>query len=214
MPEPCAPALLPDAHGKRLTRDHYREEFRERDSAIHGVSSWKLERRQHFEEIGNASRNAFLDGDPATSLRLLEERRDAIRAAVADDESRDSYFHRVRIVQEPFTPYLRWQLHSLRLRAECGERIRVVPVGEVAEHEAEHRLPEVVVLGGSVLYQVLYTDRGRPDGAVRYDDAAIVESWESFIGKLYENGEDLAEYFRRKSAALTTNAQGADDHRK
>ena len=51
----------------------------------------------------------------------------------------------MRVVEEPFTTYLRWQLHSLRVQAECGERIRVVPADAVALFERRERLPEVVV---------------------------------------------------------------------
>ncbi|MEU5844664.1 DUF6879 family protein [Saccharopolyspora shandongensis] len=201
MPELRVPSL-PDMRGHRLARADYRKEFRTRDAAIHYKSSWKLERRQHFEEVGNASRDALRDGDLPKALRLLEGRRESLRRAVADNEARDAPFHRVRIVEEPLTPYMRWQLHSLRIRAECGDRIRVVPANEVTGYETRTRLPEVVILGGSVLYQVLYTDGGTPNGAVRYEDPAVVESWEYFIRSLYELGEDVTEFFQRKTADL------------
>lgn len=211
MPELRVPPL-PDAWGEGLARDDYRKEFRALDAAIHGKSSWKLERLQHFEEIGNASRDAFRDGDVPKALCLLEARRDALRKSVADDDSRDAPFHRVRIVEDPLTPYLRWQLHSLRIRAECGERIRVVPADAVAVYERRAHLPELVVLGGSVLYQVLYSDNGRPNGAVRYDDPVVVESWEYFISRLYDSGEDVRDFFARRKVDITMNSSGAGNY--
>lgn len=201
MPKLSVPAL---PGGERMARANYREEFRSLNAAIRGESSWKLERRQHFEEINNASRDAFFrDGEVARSLRLLEERREALREALADDESRDARFHRVRIVEEPFTPYMRWQLHSLRVRAECGDRIRMVSADAVAAYETRARLPELVALGGSVLYQVMYTDSGRPDGAIRYCDPEVIGSWEYFISQLYASGEDVREFIQRKPVDLT-----------
>lgn len=143
MSDPRVP-ILPERKGERLARDDYRKEFRARDAAVHGKNSWKLERLQHFEEIGNASRDAFRDGD-------------------------------------------------------------------IHEHQAH--LPELVVLGGSVLYQVLYTDNGRPNGAVRYDDPVVVESWEYFISRLYESGEDVRAFFQRQSVDLSVSLSGVDDYR-
>jgi hypothetical protein len=90
------------------------------------------------------------------ALRLLEEKRDVLLASYRGDEIRGSFFHRVRVVEEPLTPYLQWELHSLRLRAECGERVRVVSADMVAASELTGLVPEVVILGGSALYQVVY----------------------------------------------------------
>jgi len=211
MAEPwCIPAL-PAVRGERLSRRDYGAEFRAREERIRGGSSWKLERGQHFEE-DDPSLEAFRGGDLATALRLLDEERDALREQIAQDAARDYAFHRVRVVEEPFTTYLRWQLHSLRVQAECGERIRVVPADAVALFERRERLPEVVVLGGTVLYEVRYTERGRPDGAVRYEDPEVVGSWDSFVRRLSESGEDVGDFVRRRAADLPAWRLGADHY--
>ncbi|MEV4526999.1 DUF6879 family protein [Streptosporangium sp. NPDC049304] len=164
--------------------------------------SWKFERRQHFEEQGSPSRDAFRRGDWDEALRLLDERRDDLLALTREDERRGSFFHRVRVVETPLTPYMRWELHSLRIRAECGERIRVIGVERVQALEKTDPLPEVVILGGQTLYYVLYTATGVPDGAVRYTDPGFIASWQKYIENLYEAGEDVISYFDRELAHL------------
>ncbi|MGW4379099.1 DUF6879 family protein [Kitasatospora sp. NPDC004531] len=195
MPERRAPAL---AGGRRLGREEYRRDFRERDARIRGRDSWKLERRQYFEEQNSPSRDALRRGDWAGALRLLEERRGALEAIGREDEERGSFFHRVRVVERPLNAYLRWELYSLRMRAECGERIRIVHAEDLAEDSGP--LPEVVVLGGRTLYRVLYTEAGAPDGAIRWTDPELVAVWEGFIRSLYRRGEDVASWFAREMA--------------
>ncbi|MEV7425035.1 DUF6879 family protein [Streptomyces sp. NPDC091212] len=204
-----APALLA-GQGERLVREVYKREFRERDAAIHDRASWKLERRQHFEEQGSPSRDALSRGDWAESLRLMEERRENIRAAAREDERRNSVFHRVRVVEQPLTPYLQWELNSLRQQAECGMRVRVVGAGVVTPSEGDGPLPELVVLGGDVLYEVLYTESGVPDGAIRHTDPEVIGGWESYIKELYRVGEDVMSYFDREVAHLPPPKTKAD----
>ncbi|GHE45671.1 DUF6879 family protein [Streptomyces capitiformicae] len=195
------PVLVPE-HGERLTRDAYKRDFGERDAAIRDADSWKLERLQHFEEEGSPSRDALRRGEWATALRLLEDRRDALLATAREDTRKGHRFHRVRVVEKPLSPYLQWELHSHRQRAEYGERIRVVGAEQVASVERAGRLPEIVVLGGDTLFQVLYSKAGATLGSVRYTDDDLVGSWENYIRRLYEAGEDVRSYFEREVAHL------------
>jgi hypothetical protein len=193
---------LPAELGERLTRETYKRDFRTLDAGIGDGASWKLERGQHFEETNNPSRDALRRGDWQEALRLIEEQRDATRAAVAEDERRGYVFHRLRIIEEPLTPYVQWELHSLRLRAEYGKQVRVLPADAIASAEAREPLPELTLLGGHTLFRVLYTDAGVPNGAVRYTDPDVVSGWLSFISEGYAAAEDLASYFHRVVAPL------------
>lgn len=196
------PPVLAPEHGERLGRDAYKRDFRERDAVLRDTDSWKLERLQHFEEQGSPSRDALRRGEWGTALRLLEARRDALLSTAQEDRRKGHLFHRVRVVEKPLSPYMQWELHSHRQRAEFGERIRVVGAGQVASAEREHRLPEIVVLGRSTLFQVLYSESGATLGAVRYTDHDLVRSWENYIRKLYEAGQDVRSYFEREVAHL------------
>lgn len=75
---------------------------------------------------------------------------------------------RIRIVERPVSPYLQWQMHVLRMRAEEGEVVRLVDAKQVRDHERRRPLPELVIIGGSVLYQILYTSEGMLAGALRH----------------------------------------------
>lgn len=196
-----APVLVPE-QGERLTRDAYHQDFGPRDAVIHDRDSWKLERRQHFEEQNNPSWDAVCRGEWEEALRLFEDRRDSLIASAHEDNRKGHRFHRVRVVEKPLTPYMQWELHSQRQRAECGERIRVVTAQQVAASESTGLVPEVVVLGSCILYRVVYTESGVPDGAIRYDDRALVERWDRYLRALYAVGEDVITYFEREVAHL------------
>ncbi|GAA2686681.1 DUF6879 family protein [Streptomyces lunalinharesii] len=193
---------LPVERGERLDSEKYRRDFRARDAAIRDGESWKLERLQHFEEVGSPSREALRRGEWVPALRALEDGRDALRGIQADEEARGSVFHRVRVVEEPLTPYVQWELHSLRISAAYGERVRVLPAGAVAAAETGGPLPELTIQDGKVLFQVLYTDAGVPDGAIRFTEPDIVAPWTAYVRSAYAAAEDLASYFDRVVAPL------------
>ncbi|MBL1068240.1 DUF6879 family protein [Streptomyces sp. 7-21] len=194
------PPPLPEAEGERLPRLAYKADFRDHYRRAHG-SSWKLERLQHFEETDNPSRDALRRGDWEEALRLIEARRERLRQRQAARE-RGHVFHRVRVVETPLTPYVQWELHSLRLQAEFGTKVRVVPAESLHGEETGGPLPELVLLGGETLYRVLYTAGGMPEGALRYTSAETVARWEAFLRGLYEAGEDVQAYFEREVAPL------------
>src|SRR2546421_2872406 len=129
--------LLGASPGERLGLAAYREDFRSRDFAVDGCDSWKLERRQHFREPGDPSWNAFVKGEWEEALRLIEAQRPALL-----DLSRLAARHRcrllrVRVVEQPLTPYLQWELHLLRVRAECGEQVRVIGPEHISAYERD-----------------------------------------------------------------------------
>ncbi|UWE12231.1 DUF6879 family protein [Actinacidiphila bryophytorum] len=191
-----APAL-PEGTGRRLGADDYRRDFRERRGAIRDGNSWKLERRQHFEEAGSPSRDALRRGNWPEALRLFEAERPAVRAAAVEEDRRGSAFHRLRVVEEPLTPYMQWELHWLALRAECGHRVRVLPATSVEKSEARGLLPELTLLDGRTLYRVLYDAPGATLGAIRYTDPATVAPWTAYLRHAYESAEDVLSYFTR-----------------
>ena len=193
---------LDAARGERLTRTAYRSDFAQRDRDVVGRSSWKFERLQHFLELDNPSWEAFRQGAWDKSLALLEGRRERLLRSVQEDQERGNPFYRVRVVQEPVTPYLQWELHSLRVQAQCGRPVRVVQAEAVSPLETAVILPEVVVLGGQTLYEVLYTAEGTLDGGVRFTDTRLAQRWEGFIQELYQEGEDVIDYVDRYVAHL------------
>jgi hypothetical protein len=192
---------LDPAHGDLLDRAAYLRDFWGR-RGVYRRDSWKFERRQHVEEPDDISREALRRGQWAESLRLLEDGRPELLRTSARDLRLGVTFRRVRIVEAPLTPYIQWELHALRVQAECGKKIRVVGAETLRVAEDGTPLPDVVVLGARTLYEVRHTPDGTPCGAVRYSDACLVERWTRFIQHLYSTGEDVIPYVDREIAPL------------
>ncbi|MFI1827152.1 DUF6879 family protein [Streptomyces sp. NPDC020412] len=187
--------------GEVLSRPDYLEDF----SRIHGGDIGllaKIERGQTFKEQGSPSWDAFASGDWAGALRLIESERDSISAYFQDAARRGMAFRRVRIVEFPVTPYLQWEMHFLRLRSELGEEIRVTDAREIADLEREEPLPEVVVLGNSVMYAVIYDEELKGAGARRFVEPEQIATTLAEFESLYRKGEDFSDFFEREIAPL------------
>lgn len=119
-----------------------------------------------------------------------------------DTAERGTNLYRLRVVAEPIIPYLQWELYPLKLRAECGELIRILPATAVRELEDHGELPEVVTLGPSTAYHILYNADGVLAGGVKVTDPQAVGRVTGLIRRLYGKGEDLAAFFEREVAPL------------
>ncbi|MBP8536871.1 DUF6879 family protein [Streptomyces sp. MK37H] len=188
--------------GTRLSTDAYQRDFRLNDEKIIGRNGWKLERKQHFEEPGSPSWEAFQRGNWSEALQLAQKKRELWAKVAQEDARRKSIFHRVRVVEEPLTPYMQWELHALRVQGDSGMPVRVLNAEAIKSYEGSEPLPEIVTLGGKVLYQVLYTEAGILDGAIRFTDLDLVRNWEILINEFYENSEDVVSYVDRYVAHL------------
>lgn len=186
--------------GETLSLDTYQKDFSARFWAARHSPIWKIERQQEFRQPESASWRAFDEGRLQESWRLLEDNRDNIRRQFARLAEAGSVVRRVRVVEEPFSPYLYWELHSLRLRAQCGEEIHVIGPEPIAPMERAGTIPEVVTIGDSVTYRILYDADGVLEGAVRYTDPAINLGCRADIATFHRGGERLEDFFIREVA--------------
>ncbi|WP_187283319.1 DUF6879 family protein [Streptomyces sp. t39] len=162
----------------------------------------KLERGQHFQEGGFPSWEAFAAGDWERALALADERREEY-AQELRKASRSGVAHRrLRVVEFPVTPYVQWELHVLRVRVEAGDDIRVLDARAIADIERTRPVPEVVVLGDVVMYEVVYDAEGNADGARRYGDRSLIRETNAGFDALYERGEEFRAFFDREIADL------------
>ncbi|MER7672872.1 DUF6879 family protein [Kitasatospora sp. NPDC096128] len=189
--------LLGGVPGDRLPRAEYQADFRQRDFAVDGYDSWKLERRQDFHQPEDASWRAYLEGDRSKARELIEARRDDLLqlSRLADDHA--CRLLRVRVVEFPLIPYMAWELPLLQVRAECGELIRVVGPELIASYEFDGPLPELVTLGPDTVYDISYDEAGILSGATRYIDHAARDRVAEFISRLYDQGEDIETFMAR-----------------
>lgn len=187
--------------GEILTRADYLADFgRVHQGDITLLA--KIERGQTFKEQGSPSWDAFASGDWAGALRLIENERDAMAAYFRDAAQRGLVFRRVRVVEFPVSPYLQWEMNVFRLRSELGEEIRVLDARKISDLEREESLPEVVVLGRSVMYAVIYDDELKGAGARRFTDPGQISRTTREFEALYAMGEGFAEFFEREIAPL------------
>ncbi|GAA2097133.1 DUF6879 family protein [Actinomadura alba] len=187
--------------GDVLDRAAYHEDFAKHSVGLSGVL-WKLERAQTFREPGDSSWEAFIAGDWQRALAILDGEREAIRADAERNAQSGLEIRRLRIVESPISPYLQWEVHSLRMLAEEGFDLRTLDVSQVSDLECDEQLPEVVVIGDRVLYEVRYDAQWKPIGARRIDDVGVIGQTCEEISWLYGTGEPLLQYFDREIAPL------------
>ncbi|MEU6211770.1 DUF6879 family protein [Streptomyces sp. NPDC047023] len=189
--------------GRRLGLDDYIEDFGRYFWRSGSEGFWKLERQQTFREPGVESWEAFRTGRWDDSLALIEGQRAHYEEYFRKISECGFVLHRVRCVEEPISPYLQWELHLLHLKSQCGEDTRVLVNDEFLRHEAQGRLPEVVILGSSVMYEVLYDDAGELAGGIRFDAPQGIIRCRRAIQEMHRSGEPLDAFFRHHVASLS-----------
>ncbi|MFC9604713.1 DUF6879 family protein [Streptomyces niveus] len=198
-------SLLMEASGERLELDAYLEDFDKRfwnAGSSDEAGFWKLERRQSFREPGVESWEASFRGEWGTALVLIAEQRDHYERYFRKIADHGFGLHRVRVVEEPVTPYLQWELHLLRLKEQCGEDTRIVQVDDISSLESGTRFPEIAIIGSSALYEIIYDDDGTLAGGIRYTDEELISDCRKIIRDIHRNGERLETYFKRHVASL------------
>jgi hypothetical protein len=188
--------------GQELKLDDYFEDFDTRFWQVD--SSWKLERRQVFQEPDVPSWAAMAEGDRERSRALADEMRAGIAEHQRRLDVRGIVQRRIRVVELPLSDYLWWELYVLRIRADLGERIRVLPASAVASWETSVPLPEVLPLGEQITYQVRYDQQGIVTGAKLLADPEVTAACRSEMAALWEKGEDLADFLTRTGVLAET----------
>ncbi|WP_412518592.1 hypothetical protein K8Z49_11115 [Actinomadura madurae] len=196
--------MLDEIHrlsGDELDHAAYHSDFARQVEGLRGVI-WKLERSQTFREVDDPSWEAFRAGDWKRSLDLLEQDREAVRTEARHNNRQGLQVKRVRVVEYPLAPYVQWELYALRMLAEEGFELSVLPAAELASLETRRQLPEVVVLGRRVLYEVRYLPDWTPAGAKRVNGEYVISTATAEISRLFQKGESLLDFFEREVAPL------------
>ncbi|WP_327255673.1 DUF6879 family protein [Streptomyces sp. NBC_01244] len=189
---------LLDAPGERLLGDAYLADFEQHFWRIGKPGFWKLERLQQFQEPTDDSWVAFSKGDWPGALALLESRREALTQHYARLRSHGFETWRIRVVEEPLTDYMRWELRLLLMRDELGGHTRVIDAARVRPYEQAAVLPELITLGDDVVYHLLYDENGLQEGGVRYIGRDLVLRCRQFVQGLYDEGESISDYLARE----------------
>ena len=162
----------------------------------------KLERLQYFREPGYPSWDAFVAGRWDEALQIMQRDRSTVEKEFVEDSRVGLTSYRVRVVELPVTPYLQWELHELKARAECGEGIRVVGPEAVARYETNTVVPELIFMDALAMYEICYDNTGTQTGGRKFTDPELIEQCLSEVHALYAHGEDLLIFFEREIAPL------------
>jgi hypothetical protein len=112
--------------GLRLTLDEFQSRFSDAWSKVDS-RFLKLECWQSYQETeGSGSQEAYARGDFATARDLLQQEAEADQPLYEDIRDRGIDYARIRLVQEPVTSYLKYELIAYEIRAGMGENIEVV----------------------------------------------------------------------------------------
>ncbi|KAB8192992.1 hypothetical protein FH608_021865 [Nonomuraea phyllanthi] len=149
----------PDLVATRLLPGDFRRKFREASRGVTG-RVYKLERRQTFQEPGNPSWEAFAAGDMKRALELIEEDRAAQRDFRRIFDDRAAAFYRLRVIEDPLSRYLRWELAHFRLNAEEGEKIYIVNQAMIADLDLRYDLADYTIFDRSLAFFLNYSDDG------------------------------------------------------
>ncbi|GAA1636839.1 DUF6879 family protein [Actinoplanes couchii] len=194
--------------GELLDLDDYWADFEKQFWKTRQPGFWKLERQQSFKEPNDDGWTAFAQGRWDDAMRVLEGRRSEFSDYYRRVADNGFTTRRVRIVEEPLTPYLQWELHVLNLRHEYGGLTRVVAPQAVRSAEVSGILPELYTLGTEVMYEAVYDADGVLEAARRWQDPALISRCQAFIATLYDDGEPLDAYFARAVSPLEPPAGG------
>jgi hypothetical protein len=190
------PARIDPDVGERLTDKEFFADFNHRFWS--NTTFYKLERAQHFAEPHDPSWCAFAHGRWEEALELIEARRPTLEEQHRKANASGTTPRRIRIVEEPLTPYLQWELHLLNLRNQVtGGTIRVLPAMFIAadEHAYGSTFPEICTMDDTAMYLHQYDTHGVQDHNLRYTDTKTVQTWHDYTERLWSNGWPLADYF-------------------
>lgn len=199
---------IQEAPGTRLDRKSYHEHMRAETSRVDGAV-WKLERSQFFTEAADdPAWTTFVSGDWLKSLAIFESERPGIQAEAAKYARQGSELRRLRIVENPVSAYLQWELQSLRIVDESGMPVRILGADKVRDLEDGGQLPEIVIVGGEVLYEVQYDSQWSACGARRITDRDVIQEATAEMAGLWAEAEPLTAYFAREIAPLPPPSPG------
>lgn len=138
----------------------------------------KLECRQTYQELEtNRSQEAYSRGDVAQAEELLLNEAEADRPLYDDIKSRGIEYARLRLVEEPLTPYLNYELLAYRIRAKMGEVIEIVRCDAVRGLTGDDYFDFLLFDRHTALIHD-YGDTGLQSGGWVTEDPAVLASLE------------------------------------
>jgi hypothetical protein len=154
----------------------------------------KLECRQVYQEREtNKSQEVYNKGEVDKARELLRQEAEADRPLYADVKMRGLDYARIRLVQEPLTPYLEYELMAYRIRVDMGETIEVVRCGSELNLPNDKYFDFLLFDRRTALIHD-YGDEGLQSGGWLTGDLDVIASLERVVIDLRQNAIPLREF--------------------
>lgn len=169
----------------------------------------KIESGQIFAEPGNPSWEAFVRGDWSRALQRMGQHAQENDAHCRAHTASQILSRRVRIVCQPLTDYLIWELHYLYNNTRSNVRVGIVDYDRARGLVGEAWLDDFVSLDEAVAYRVLYGSDGVNSGAERSQNPTVIGAVNHVYELLAAASTPLADFFveqvqgRAPSSAIT-----------
>jgi len=156
----------------------------------------KLECWQRYQESeDNQSQAAYDRGDIDTARELLRREAEVDRPLYEDVHNRGIEYARVRLIQEPLTPYLEYELLSYRIRVDLGENIEVVRCDTGTRLPDKHHFDFLLFDRDTALIHDYGTaEIGRQVGGWLTHEPDVISRLEQTAGSLREGAVPLQRY--------------------
>lgn len=159
---------------------------------------FKFERLQTYQEAGNASLQAFLEGRRSEAMELLGDYRHGDAEYYEAACRKDVHVVRVRAVEQPLSPYLQWEFASYHVSARYGERILVIDLTEESAAEAS-AASDFLLFDTRVALVLNYGAGGLLRGAWLLDSPQHVQPYAELAARLIRAAVPLAVFERRQN---------------
>jgi hypothetical protein len=151
--------------------------------------------QRYWESEDNQSQAAYNSGDIDTARDLLRREAEVDRPLYEDVRSRGIEYARVRLVQEPLTPYLEYELLSYRIRVDLGENIEVVRCDAGARLPDERHFDFLLFDRGTALIHDYGTAKiGRQVGGWLTHEPDVIARLEQTIASLRRQAVPVQHY--------------------
>jgi hypothetical protein len=136
------------------------------------------------------SQMAYDDGDMDRARELVRQEAEADRSFYADMKVRKLAYIRVRVVQEPLTPCVGYELMAYRIRATMGETVEVVSCDDELSLPNEEYFDFLLFDRHTALIHD-YGDKGLQSGGWLVTDSEIIASLDKLAIGLRERAIPL-----------------------
>lgn len=153
----------------------------------------KIESLQHYREEEDPAYGAFRAGNMERAVEFVKKRIYSQKPMYESAKKKGVKFVRIRIVERPIDPYLRYEFASYRFSSDLGEQILVVE-GDSIENHKKPQIRDMLIFDDKHLLVHDYDNCGILRGGWECSDGRIVGDYANLAAYLISISTPLADY--------------------